>query len=284
MKARLIQACAVLLAMLSAVPATSLDLKAIMQGVKEQAGIIWQQRDILLGDVTEAEERKMGRAGTAVLLGAAPLVDDVKLQRYVNRVGLWLAMQTEREDLVWRFGVIDDDTINAFAAPGGYVLITRGLFLALRNEAELAGVLAHEIGHVVAKHHVAAMVSKARVNLLAEIAKGASGHEGELPEALLSASKSLYASGLDRADELEADRLGVVIAARAGYDPYGLVHLLKTLRGAAQDTDLMGLLLTTHPPFDTRLDALDRAMGTTLDDIEGRKTSKQFLAVQRRLR
>jgi predicted Zn-dependent protease len=108
-------------------------------------------------EITEAEEIELGEGIAAQLLGAAPLVNDPGLQRYVNRVGLWLALQSERPNLPWRFGVMDSDDVNAFALPGGIVLITRGLYERLRDESELAGVLGHEISHVVAKDQVKAI-------------------------------------------------------------------------------------------------------------------------------
>ena len=89
-------------------------------------------------EVPEEKEIQIGRDLSASLLGATPLVDDPAVQSYVNRIGRWLALQTERPDLPWTFAVIDTDTVNAFAAPGGYVFVTRGLFLMLRSEAELA--------------------------------------------------------------------------------------------------------------------------------------------------
>ena len=95
------------------------------------------------------EEIALGRNITGSLLGAAPLVKDDALQQYVNKVGRWVASQSERADLPWKFGVIESADINAFAAPGGYVLITKGLYQKLTNEAQLAGVLGHEIAHVL---------------------------------------------------------------------------------------------------------------------------------------
>ena len=95
------------------------------------------------------DEKKLGRHSVALLLGAAPLVKNDALQLYVNRVGRWVALQTGRNDIDWRFGVIDTPNVNAFAAPSGYVLVTRGLLARLDNEAELAGVLGHEIAHRV---------------------------------------------------------------------------------------------------------------------------------------
>ena len=84
-------------------------------------------------DVPEEKEIQIGKDLSAGLLGSTPLVDDPVVQNYVNRIGRWLAMQTERPELPWTFAVIDTDTVNAFAAPGGYVFVTRGLFLMLRN-------------------------------------------------------------------------------------------------------------------------------------------------------
>ena len=108
-------------------------------------------------DVNEKQEAEIGAEYAAVLLGASPLLANPEVQRYVNRVGRWLSLNSERPDLNWQFGVLDTGTVNAFSTPGGYVLISRGLLERLHNEAELAGVLAHEVAHVVKKHHLTAM-------------------------------------------------------------------------------------------------------------------------------
>src|SRR5512142_2756101 len=102
----------------------------------------------------ESEEIAIGRQIAGDLLGAAPLVKDARLQKYVNQVGEWVASQSERPDLPWHFGVIESEDVNAFAAPGGYIFVTKGLYRLLQNEADLAGVLGHEIGHVVKQHHL----------------------------------------------------------------------------------------------------------------------------------
>ena len=109
----------------------------------------------------ENDEIAVGREVAGRTLGAAPLVADAALQSYVNRVGRWVASQTERPDLPWHFGVIDSPAINAFAAPGGTVLVTRGLYEILDSEAQLAGVLGHEIGHIVRRHHITVMQKSA---------------------------------------------------------------------------------------------------------------------------
>lgn len=214
----------------------------------------------------EAEEVRIGQEFAATLLGAKPLAADMRLQRYVNALGRWLALQTERPDLPWTFGVLDDPGFNAFATPGGIIFVTRGLVERMHSEAELAGVLAHEIGHVLKKHHLRAVQKNAGValfgDLLGAVSKG--GNE-RAKAALLNIGRKLYASGLDKSDEFEADRLGVVIAARAGYDAYGLPSVLQTLQSQnAQDVNF-SLLFATHPTPGARIEMLDSLMKKQFD-------------------
>ena len=223
-------------------------------------------------EVDEKGEAEIGSGAAANLLGAVPLVKNEKLQAYINQIGLWLAMQTERPDLAWRFGVMDSDSVNAFAAPGGYVFITRGLLLHMRNEAELAGVLAHEISHVLKRHHLIAIQKNAKSGLAADLMSMAVDNSqskyGEWQKKAISVSSELYARGLDKEDEFEADRMGVVIAARAGYDPYGLPSVLQTLDSMnAQDSNL-ALLFKTHPSSRQRLELLDTGMEGKLERYE----------------
>jgi predicted Zn-dependent protease len=220
-----------------------------------------------LKPVDDKGEAEIGSGVAANLLGAAPLVQDEKLQAYVSRLGWWLALQTERADLAWRFGVLDSDNVNAFAAPGGYVFVTRGLLLRMRNEAELAGVLAHEMAHVLQRHHLNAIQKNARTGLMADLASLAAGssEHAALADKAIGAGTELYARGLDKDDEFEADRMGVVIAARAGYDPYGLPAVLQTLEAAnAQDSNL-ALMFKTHPAPQKRLELLDSLMAGAMD-------------------
>ena len=221
-----------------------------------------------LKQVDEKDEAEIGSTAAANLLGAIPLVKDEKLQAYVNQVGLWLALQTERSDLPWRFGVMDSDSVNAFAAPGGYVFITRGLLLRMRSEAELAGVLAHEISHVLKRHHLQAIQKNAQVGLvgnLMSLTSNESGLAGETKKKMISVSGELYARGLDKDDEFEADRMGVVIAARAGYDPYGLPAILQTLDAMNPQDSELALMFKTHPTPQKRLELLDGLMTGSMD-------------------
>ena len=118
--------------------------------------------------IDQPREIEIGRQLAAVLLGSKPLHPDMALQRYVNQLGRWISLQSARPQLPWTFGVLNDPGVNAFAAPGGYVFVTKGLVDRV-DEAELAGILAHEITHVTDKHHLQALRTKARAGLATQV-------------------------------------------------------------------------------------------------------------------
>jgi predicted Zn-dependent protease len=221
-------------------------------------------------EISEPQEITLGEGIASNLLGAAPLLDNPAVQQYVNRVGRWLTLQTERPDLPWQFGVLDDNDVNAFAAPGGYVFITKGLLAQMNSEAELAGVLAHEISHVLRKHHLQAIKKGARTELMADLANDAIKNNGADPRfsKLVSAGTEVYARGLDKNDEYEADRMGVVIAARGGYDPYGLPAVLQTLQSINPSDSSVALMFKTHPALGDRLSLLDQEMSGKFANLE----------------
>jgi predicted Zn-dependent protease len=219
-------------------------------------------------EIDEPGEIRIGQEFAATLLGAKPLVADAKLQRYVNTLGRWLALQTERPDLPWVFGVLDDPGFNAFATPGGHIFVTSGLISQMRNESELAGVLAHEIAHVLKKHHLRAVQKNAGLALLGDFA-GAANKSGntQVQAAVMEFGRKLYASGLDQADEFEADRLGVVIAARAGYDAFGLPAVLQQLQTQSAQDGGFALMFKTHPAPGARIDLLSKMMADRFDTL-----------------
>ena len=223
-------------------------------------------------DINEQQEAEIGKEYASLLVGAAPLVDIADVERYLNRVGRWLSLNSERPDLNWQFGVLDSDNLNAFATPGGYVFVTKGLLARLKSEAELAGVLAHEIAHVVKKHHLNALKKgasmQAGANILAEFTARSGRNQG-VADLLINGVKEVTLRGLDKDDEFEADRMAVVIAARAGYDPFGLPAVLQMLQSMNPEDSGLALLFATHPAPSARLDVLESVMGTRLDRLAG---------------
>lgn len=218
------------------------------------------------------EEIKLGREIAGNLLGAAPLVKDNALQKYVNSVGRWVASQSERPDLPWRFGVIESEDINAFAAPGGYIMITKGLYRKLTNEAQLAGVLGHEIGHVVQKHQLKVLQKQQLLSMGAGFLNKKYAKDNQLMSKAIGTGAEISARSLDKSAEYEADRLGLSYATRAGYEPYGLTEVLQTIGQTSKDDGSVALLFKTHPHPDERLVALGDAIGSKLDNVKNGKT------------
>jgi predicted Zn-dependent protease len=232
---------------------------------------------LLGGKTSPEEEARIGQQIAGNLLGAAPLVRDDSLQRYVNRVGRWVALQSERPDLAWHFGVIDSDDLNAFAAPGGYVFLTRGLYRKLKNEAELAGVLGHEVGHVIRKHHLKLLQKSQVVAALGGFIGGKLKNENQLLQNLIGNGAEIVARGLDKDAEYEADRMGMVLTARAGYDAYALPAVLAEIGHVARNDKSVSLLFKTHPLPEERLGQLSEAVGDRLEGLpEGQAGERRF--------
>jgi len=242
-------------------------------------------------EYTQEEEIQLGQGLTAGLLGGAPLHKDERLQRYVNRVGRWVALHSERPDLPWSFGVIDVDTINAFAMPGGMIVISNGLLKKLQSESELAGALAHEVAHVVQKHQLKAIQSGQLSDVAQTVATeyanqriaggGASAAGKVLGTAAAGVGIGVLKDGflvkpLDRDKEFEADKMGIVLAARAGYDPYGLVAVLQML-AQIKGGDEAGIL-STHPSPNDRIAELEKVM-PALDKYAGQSLDARFRQV-----
>jgi predicted Zn-dependent protease len=255
--------------------AQSIDFGTLLDAGRK--AVQQQQGSPMAKEFTQEDEIGLGDALTASFLGASPLHPDANLQRYVNRVGRWVALHSDRPDLPWTFSVIDTETINAFAMPGGSVIVSSGLLKRLSSEAELAGVLAHEIAHVVKRHQLTAIQSGMQADfwksvgtsVVADRVKIGGGVVGSTVGSIakpyiLDAAGNLIKDGfflrpLDRGLESEADRLAVVLAARAGYDPNGLAGALQMLsqyKGGGDEASVF----STHPSPSDRLADLEKVM------------------------
>ena len=218
-------------------------------------------------EFSEEEEAEIGDVASASILGGLPPHPDANLQRYVNRVGLWVAVQSSRPNLNWSFTVLDTQLINAFAAPGGSIFVSAGLIKRMRSEAELASVLGHEIGHVVQKHHLNATRAEAKSRALKGIggailehSKGSALGKEALGK-LGNITVSVMGKSLDKSDEYEADRIGIILAARAGYDAYGLVSVLQKLATVSQADSGLSLMMSTHPTAADRIEEIEKFAG-----------------------
>jgi predicted Zn-dependent protease len=215
--------------------------------------------------MSESQEIKIGRAEDPKVRKEYGAYDHEALQQYVNEVGQKLARNSHRPNLEYHFLVVDSPEVNAFALPGGYVYITRGILAYLNSEAELAAVLGHEIGHVTARHSVqqisAATAAQVGASILQIFVPQMSGGLGDTALNLLG---NALLSGYGREHELEADRLGSEYLARTGYDPQAMVKVVGVLKNQelfdAEIAKQEGReprsyhgLFASHPDNDTRL-------------------------------
>ena len=208
------------------------------------------------GGQSADDEVRSGDTIAATVLGAAPVWRNPRVQSYVNLVGRNLARQVERKDVTWRFAVLDTPSVNAMAFPGGIVVVTRGLYRLLASEDELAAVLAHEIAHVNRKHQWKVIQKQKLIAMAGEaVTKSNSDRTAQVVADL---GTKLIARGLDKTAEFEADRDGVVIAARAGYDSSALISVMGRLKALPNNADT-SLLFSTHPSPADRIEAMTQA-------------------------
>ncbi len=178
--------------------------------------------------MSEAEEISLGRRYNQDILKEQPAYPDPALAEYVDRVGQTLARASHRPGLSYHFTVVDSPDVNAFALPGGYIYITRGLLAYLNSEAELAAVLGHELGHVTARHSVRQYSAAAATGVLGSVLSAAVGIQGSRD--LFNMLGKALLSGYGREHELEADRLGAEYLARTGYDPDAMLKVIGILK------------------------------------------------------
>jgi len=213
----------------------------------------------------DSEEQKAGEDIVAIYLGAAPLTDDVDLNRYVSLVGKRVADQSERRALQWTFGVLDSESVNAFSAPGGFVLLTKGLLEMLETEDELAAVLGHEVAHITRQHHWKIIKQQKDAAMIIAKMQGNMKGGNELFSEMNSLFSDMMTRGLDKGAEFEADRDAVILAANAGYDCLAILSLLEKLDQLKSNSDSSSLLFQTHPSPAERIDEVISVLTPDMD-------------------
>jgi predicted Zn-dependent protease len=238
--------------------------------------------------MTENDEIELGRANDPKIREQFGTYDDAALQAYVQRVGERVAAHSHRPELVYRFAVLDTPDVNAFALPGGYIYITRGILVYLNSEAELAAVLGHEIGHVTARHSVRQYSAATAGQILASLLL-----RSQAGQDLFNVIGGALLSGYGRDHELEADRLGAQYIARTGYDPDAMIEVIGVLKNQEEFEKVRAKaehreprnyhgVFASHPSADQRLqevvaeadkdktdDAARRGRDAYLEHIDG---------------
>lgn len=224
------------------------------------------------------KEREIGFGIAATVAGRYSLVDDPELLHYVNLVGQAVAQQSIRHgEVPFRFGVLDTDDVNAFAAPGGYIFVTRGALGLMDSEAALAGVLAHEVAHVDQKH----VLDEIRRSSVMNTVREESQLEGPLLDQIAELGGSMLFMGLSREDEMESDSLGVLYAVATGYQAAGLVQFLERLSAEEQAegevSEGIQEWMATHPSTTERLEALQSELERAgIDPQAGQAATERF--------
>ena len=231
---------------------------ALLQGCATNP--VTGEQDFVL--MSESEEISLGAKYHDQMIQEMSVYPDPELAAYVNQVGQRIARVSHRPQLDYRFTVIDSPTVNAFALPGGYIYITRGILAYLNSEAELAAVLGHEIGHVTARHSVRQQSASTATGIAGTIFGAATGVPGS--QDLFNVFGEAMLSGYGRKHELESDRLGAQYLARAGYDPQAMLEVIGVLknqelfeqqraREEGREARAYHGVFATHPDNDKRL-------------------------------
>jgi len=244
------------------------------------------EQDLVL--MSEQSEIALGRKTNKEVLQHYIVYDDPELQAYVSRVGEGLAKNSHRNNLIYRFTVLDSKDVNAFALPGGYIFITRGLMAYLNSEAQLAAVLGHEIGHVTARHSVRQYSAAQLTGIGTVLASIFIPGMNQIGSQLMQVMGSALLRGYGREHELEADKLGAEYVARTNYDTESMLDVIQVLKdqetfetqrakSEGREPRIYHGLFSTHPDHDTRLQEIVEYASKYQIQTEGRKGEEEYL-------
>lgn len=225
-------------------------------GINKGLAIAKKAQEVRDLQMTDAEEQELGKQVSEKIRTRYGVVQDPAVHKYVSLVGTVLAQASSRPNLPWTFIVLDTDGVNAFAAPGGYVHITKGALALMKDEAQLATVLGHEITHVTAKHTVRAIQKTKAVQMGAS--ETLSNSSALMEKAVNATYQNIVDKGFGRDDENESDETGVVLANKVGYAPTGLTAFLTALKDRNKDKKEKSGLFASHPQMQERIDRITR--------------------------
>jgi predicted Zn-dependent protease len=211
--------------------------------------------------ISEAEERQLGEYVSGKLIERFGVYQDQAVGKYVALLGSVLAQASSRPNLKWEFIVLDTDGVNAYAAPGGLIHITKGALGLMKTEAELAGVLGHELAHVTQRHTAEAIEKANRTGALVE-AGATRAPGGALTQEFIAAAgnriyQDLFENKFDRNDEKESDRVGIALANKIGYDPRGMIGFLNKVAERNKDTKESNGVFASHPQTKDRISDME---------------------------
>lgn len=213
-----------------------------------------ERQEFILIDT--AAEVALGQNVASSVIRQYRLVKEPQLNEHLKSVGDKIAKVSDRQDLPYHFFIVDQKDVNAFAAPGGYIFVHKGLLDKIDSDDELAGVLAHEIGHIAARHSVKQLQAALGYDILMSLAfRGGSAKD---VERAVNITFGLIQRGYSRKDELEADRLAVRYSHKAGFDPKAMIGFLKKLQELEKHQPLqIEIFLRTHPFLPQRIEVVE---------------------------
>ena len=240
------------------------------------------------GGISQQQEVELGAQQAQQVNAQLPMLQDATVNAYVNSLGQQLARTTSRADLDWHFAVVNTDVINAFALPGGYIYVNRGVLERASNEGEVASVLAHEIEHVVRRHSVKQMEQVNNANIGVALACTLTNVcNNQVTQAAIQVGGSAYFAKNSRADEVQADEGGFDTIIRAGINPRGMLTFFQKLLAEEQQSGGGGNAsswFADHPGTEDRINDIQRLLNEHASQLNGlRSDSQAFQTMKRRL-
>jgi beta-barrel assembly-enhancing protease len=238
--------------------------------------------------ISQQEEVQMGAEAAQQVNAQLPMLNDATINSYVNSLGRSIASTTSRADLAWQFGVVNTEVINAFALPGGYIYVNRGVLSRASNEGELAGVLAHEIEHVVQRHSVKQMEQAQGANIGVALACTLTNVcANQAAQAAIQVGGTAVFAKFSRGDEIQADEGGFNNVVRAGINPRGMLTFFQKLLAEEQQSggsSASSSWFADHPGTQDRIADIQRMLNENASRLTGlRNDSQAFQSMKRRL-